>query len=576
MKTRKIIDPKLFVMLLFLPACVGMDQGASGKGGKRARTRTVSKAGPSAPLNEELLDCGLQKANTIPEPLERIGLIVELAGSSFKAGIGKKCDAILDGAASEAASIKEYWDRQAALLLVSNAYAEAGRFDDFLAVCDRIEKLEYRVSALTLAAVKAKAAGKEELSDGMLASAVSLGLTISYDFARERTLMGIVQDMAAAGEHDHALAAAAMMEAGYLKDCALEEIAFRLVEEGHYNRANKIIRAASEADHVVRVMRAMAEKQIMDGKAALAAATLARLVRETRKLERKEEILHWLVIAAGMYTDIGQNEKAAGLLMKVKAVVKNIEDARVKVGIMADAAKELARAGRRQAALTMLTDAQSVAQLQEPDVFRDMLFSKIAATRSSVGDKAGAMRLIETMGDNAIIDSALVDLAVQYSEEGSHGNAMITALSIVEPDNRAAAFSAIAEGLLAEGRAGEAHAAALRMDGGMEKAELLLAVAGSYAAKGDAEKTVLHEAAAAAVQVSDKPTRADLTAMIVLMMLEWGMRDDALDVLERAGPMVMALVIGRLVETGVSPDGRFRGIMGRLKCGKGGHGHNVP
>ena len=577
MKATGILRLLLFFLLPVLSGCMAVEPSGVAPHGKAAGSHVDDDGGPVLPENEKLLHCGLEQANTIPEPLARVGLKAELAGKCFKAGIGGKCDTLLAEAAESAVSIREYWDRQGALLLVSMAYAEAGRFEEALGICEKIEKVDFKASALTLVAVRAKEAGREELSDGMLAAAVSLGLAMSYDFARERTLMSIVQDLAAAGEYDHALASAAMMEGGYLKDCALEEIACRQVDEGLYDRAGKIIRAALRADHVVRVLHAMAERRIAEGGKSMASSTLARLVREAKKLEMKEDSLMWLVKAAGGYLELGRKEKAVDLLSKARAGAKGIRDARVKVDILAAAAQALGQAGRGQMAVNALMDALAVAQTQEADVFRDMLLSRIAAAYASIGQYASAMRLIETMGDGTVMDNALVDIAVQYAREGSYEDAVMVALSLAEPDNRVAALSVIVNGLLAGGRADEAHAAALQMDGGSEKAEALLAVAQAHLESGGTQKqaAVLEEAAAAAALVSDGPTGDDIMTRIVMMFFNGGMRVSGLDVLVRAGPAVKASVLGRLVEAGNLPHGFAQEIIGRLSCGKGGHGHKV-
>ncbi|MFH1437252.1 MAG: hypothetical protein ABIJ56_16205 [Pseudomonadota bacterium] len=577
MKATGVLRLLLFFPLLLPSGCTAVEPSGEAPRGKTGGSHVDDNAGPVLSENEELLDCGLEQAALVPGPLMRVGLMVELTGTCLKAGIGGKCDAMLAAAAESAVSIREFWDRQGALLLVSTAYAEAGRFDDAFGICEKIEKVDFKASALTLAAVKARGAGREELADGMLAAAVSLGLVMANDFARERTLMGIVQDLAAAGEYDHALAAAAMMEDGYLKDCALEEIACRQVDEGQYGRAGKIIRAASRAEHVVRVLHAMAESQIEEGRKSMASSTLAVLVREAGKLEMKEDTLMWLVKAAGGYIELGRKEKAVDLLSKAHAGAKGIRNERLKVGILAAAAEALGQAGRKHKAGKALMDALAVAQRQEADVFRDMLLSRIAAAHAAIGEKAGAMSLIETMGDGTIVGNAVFDLAVQYAREGSYEDAMMVALSLAEQDNRAAALSVIAAGLLAGGRADLAHAAARLMDDGSEKAEALLAVAKAFLEGGGTGKpgAVLEEAAAAAAGVFDGPTRDDIMTRIVLMFFDGGMRGPGLDVLERAGPAVKASVLGRLVEAGNLPDGFALEIIGRLSCGHGGHGRNV-
>ncbi len=568
-----ILLPIIFLALMLQASCMGLENACfvpDTAAYDAGDDEDVRPARTAQGVEGDLLDCAMEKTGAIPDIYERVGVMLEIARGCDGERVGGKCDAVLAGAEETAASIGGLRDRQSALLQVAMARADGGAYDEALALCGKLEPEDFKAGGLTHAAVKAREAGRDDLADEILSAAAAVGLGMPFDTARERVLMGVVQDLAAAGQHEQALAVAGMMDNGDLKDSAVEAIALGLIDDGQSKRAEKIIGVISDANRVCGVLDAAARRLIGEGRQGAAGAVIARLAAAAGKMESVEDGLFWRTAAALSYAELGNREKAAELLLIAREGAKEIEDARVRVSLLTDIAEALGRAGMKKMAQKALLEALSIAEAQEGSLFRDMLLSDVAAGHGAIGDFESALHIIETMGDDHVINGSLAGLSMRYAKEGLYDDAMMIASSLADPGERSAALVVIAMRLIGEDRLGKALAAIKKMGRGIEKADALLEAARACLEAGEVSRmrSALAEAALEARRISDGRARQDVIAGIVLTSFEGGAADLGIELLAQSGPGVKAIVLGRLAADSDVSKELIPSIMIRLHCGK--------
>lgn len=540
-----ILIPVLFLALVLHAGCAGLESAyyvPDMPGYDAEEDQDDLPARATLGMEWDLLSCAVEKAGAVPDPNERVGVLLEIAADCNEKLVGGMCDAILAEAEETAAAISGLRDRQIALLKVAMARADGGAYDEALALCGKLEIEDFKAIGLTHAAVRAGQAGRHELADEILSSAVSVGLGMPFDAARERVLLIVAQDLAEAGRTEEALAVSGMMKTGDMRNSAMEGVALALIEAEEWKRADKVIARVKDANRVCDLLDAMAGRLIAKGRHAAAVAVLEKLVKAAARLESPESGLTWRTRAAMGYVGLGNRDKALEFLLHARTAADEIDDTR--------------------AAVSLLTD------ISEGSLFRDMLLSDVAAGHAAIGDFASALHLVETMGDEEVINGSLADLSMRYAKTGLYDDALMTITSLADPGERSAALVVIAMRLIGEGRLGKALEAIRRMSGGIEKADALLEAAKACLEAGEVSRmrSALAEAALEALRISDPAARRDVLAGIVLTSFEGGAADLGLEVLAKSGPGVKAVVLGRLATGGGASKDLIPSVMTRLHC----------
>jgi tetratricopeptide (TPR) repeat protein len=398
----------------------------------------------------QVLSQALEIAKTLRASWEKGGALAEVA--SKYAELGQYGQAV-----EIAKSIEYLSDRYKALIAIAVLYAEAGQYEQAMGVAKIIEDDSFSSIALEKIAMKYTEMAEYD-------QALQVAKTIKYLPTKVKTLADIALKFAETGQKKQAMdilseasATAAMIEDSYNKAHEYCELSSKYAQVGEREYAVKIlndtfpivrtIKEDYKPDVLVELVNRYAEVADKDkieemlSQAIQIAGTLEDDGGFESKAPPKSSALYGI---ASKYAELGQYDQALKLARTIKGL--NAEDllARefsgkyvaagqydqalklagtikvdsIKGEAFVSMAMELMRAGQKEKASEVLSQAFHLAKTIDDDSTKSHLLMDVAVKYAEIGQYAQALEMVKIIKYAGMKSKALAEIGAKYAETG--------------------------------------------------------------------------------------------------------------------------------------------------------------
>ena len=467
-------------------------------------------------------------ARTISDPDMQAETLARIGEALTRAGQHERAEAVVRlirdprrraDALARAQSIKDRTDPERAARNAAQAEALSRMSQD---------RLRLRVTP-AWADGRSAGSGQRERAAGDIAQKLAFLRAVS-PVPQADDLAQLAEELAEAGEYEHAVRAAGQAEAATRSVSDLKwraeilvQIAAVLARAGQHKRAGKIIDSIGDpglgAETLVRIAGVLAATGNHERAAEVAAQAVA-LSRTTASPGRQAQAL--ARVAEGL-AQSGQHEQAVRFAGQAEAIARTIPDRYQREEALVWVAEALAGTGQReQAAIAAEYGGMIAGSTPDPDGLAETLV-KVAEALAAAGHHGQAARvarqaeMIAHSNPGAFWRAeALAWVAEALVRAEQYEQAEAIARSAVSPVRRAEALARVAEALAGAGQheravmaAKQAEAIAGTIPGAFRQAESLVRITGALAEAGKYE-----EAEAAARSILDPVRRAEALARV--------------------------------------------------------------
>lgn len=414
---------------------------------------------------------------------------------------------------------------------ISQRYAGREEFDRAVEIADTINDPYTRDRNLAEIAVKADAVGEEDAAFQLLDSL--------EDLSHQATATSnIAIAHAAAGDFDRAIEIAETMED---RSATLAEIAVQCAGQGEGARALEIAGTLDFPLHASLVLTRVAASYIEAGRVGEGVELLSRALEEAAAIENADEKATTLSEIALQFSAAGQDEQAAVILSQALAVAENAEE------IYKDLA--LSQIAATHSRLKQYDNAVKVAEkIDDAYQAASTLISLAVIEHEDETRQAEAMQLLsdaydlirdevpETQREETQRNGLLALLAIRYADFGQTEPSRKAAATLVEPEERLQALTAVAVRYAQAEKYDEAITAARAIDEETHKADALLKVSRVMLVTDAKERggEILSEALSLNEKLSRPADRAHILSEAAIARAEAGQKEEAAPLIKRA------------------------------------------
>jgi tetratricopeptide (TPR) repeat protein len=493
------------------------------------RTMVARSARLKAEAENDPLACALLAARKVEDASSRAGLLVEIAGQYIESGKLEQAADVLQEAQESGERIVDDWEvRQDLLVRIVEGYARTGREDLAFAVVDDMLDAEFKAVALARISIWQEKAGRSAEAALTLSLAAQTARSQQSEFTRVRTLTDIVKMLFRTGLNEQAFAVALQVEDDYIRDLILEDLAVDFADEGDHERARQIADSIVHPMSKAVALKALAMDLAKSGRAGKAAETLSRSMAAARTIQDERNRVKLIVDVAGGFRKLGLEGKASSILSQILKLARDTQDGERKVNLLVAVAGSYAQSGDAARAMKLLEEATALAEARVNDDFQDMIFSKIAFQYVRINQYGRAVEVTARIEDGVVLESTKIQMAYELVRNGAYSCASSVIAGIKDPSARDQILAAIAVRMAEAGSFDEGYAAARSMEGGLEKLDALVSIAGIFSRNGEEFNAMemLRNAFGETLALPESGERARLLARIAAGYLEAGQSDE--------------------------------------------------
>ncbi|MFC8845794.1 hypothetical protein [Micromonospora sp. NPDC057141] len=363
----------------------------------------------------------------------------------------------------------------------------------------------YRQAQALTGLVEAIAAGGEhEWAQTVANDAERVARSIADPHNQAELLIGLAQAVATAGEHERARALAtdaehvilSTLQPYYIED-PMVGLALVAAAVGEYERAEQYVGYVTEPCQQAFALSGLARAAAAAGEyeRALALATDAERVARsiTDPYQQAQEMTGVVEAVAAA----GEHERARALATDAEQAARSITEPEKQAYALTNLAQAVAAAGEHERARALATDAERAARSITRSDQEPYVLNRLAQALAAAGEHEHAEQIAQSLANPYQQAQAMADLveaveAVAAAGEYERARALATdaeqiARSITNPDQQASALNGLPQAFAAAGEYKRAEKIARSLIGPFQQAYALTGLARAAAAAGEHE-----------------------------------------------------------------------------------------